>query len=82
MVTRRSATVTAGGLLNRAGSDTRRGVLEVGARGDLVVTAGDPREDLGLLRRPVEVVVGGRRVDLGCVARSVAEVEAVLEAAA
>jgi len=78
----RSATVTAGGLLNRAGSDTRRGVLEVGARADLVVTAGDPREDLGLLRRPVEVVVGGRRVDLGWVARSVAEVEAVLEAAA
>lgn len=78
----RSATVTAGTLLSRAGDDTRRGVLEAGARADLVVTAGDPRTDLGLLRRPVEVVLGGRRVDLAWVGQTLAEVEKVLVEAA
>ena len=77
-----SATVAAGALLARAGDGTRRGVLEVGARADLMVTAGDPRADLGLLRRPVEVVLGGRRVNLGWVGRSLTEVEKVLEEAA
>jgi imidazolonepropionase-like amidohydrolase len=74
----RSATVTAGTLVRRAGEEAPVGVLAVGARADLVVAERDPREGLAVLRRPVGVVVGGRPVDLAWVERTLAEVTAVL----
>lgn len=37
----------------------------VGQPADLLVLYGDPRADLGFLRNPVEVIVGGRRLNRG-----------------
>lgn len=74
----RTATVTAGTLVRRAGEDAPVGVLAVGARADLVVAERDPREGLEVLRRPVGVIVAGRQVDLGWVDRTLAEVTPVL----
>jgi hypothetical protein len=45
----------------RPGWDT--GVLRAGARADLLLLDADPRADLATLRRPREVMVGGRRYD-------------------
>lgn len=74
----RTATVTAGTLVRRAGEDAQVGVLAVGARADLVIAERDPRDGLEVLRRPVGVVVAGRPVDLGWVDRTLAEVGPVL----
>jgi len=74
----RSATVTAGSLLTRAGAATGPGVLAVGAPADLLVAAADPRADLEILRRPQAVLVAGRVVDLEWVARTLDELARVL----
>jgi imidazolonepropionase-like amidohydrolase len=74
----RTATVTAGTLVRRAGEDAPVGVLAVGARADLVVAERDPREGIEVLRRPVGVVVAGRPVDLDWVERTLAELSPVL----
>ncbi|HZX03873.1 amidohydrolase family protein [Kribbella sp.] len=74
----RAATVTAGGLVRRAGDDGRVGVVAVGACADLLVTERDPRADLEVLRRPSRVVVGGRPVDLGWVGCTLDEITPVL----
>lgn len=55
----RSATVTAGAVV---GADV--GVVSPGRPADLIVVAGDPAEDLCVLRRPSHVVKGGRLIDM------------------
>ena len=54
----RAATVDAAVLLGA----TDAGEIRVGAAGDLVVVAGDPLEDIGVVERPTLVVQGGRIV--------------------
>jgi imidazolonepropionase-like amidohydrolase len=54
----RSATVVAGGLIGDG-----VGVLEVGARADLVVVPADPRADVSVLSRIASLIVGGRVID-------------------
>jgi imidazolonepropionase-like amidohydrolase len=54
----RTATVTAGQLLGLP-----VGSIEPGFFADLIVTNGDPRDDLELLRRPELVISAGRAID-------------------
>jgi imidazolonepropionase-like amidohydrolase len=77
----RSATVTAGRLVRRAADDAQTGVIAVGARADLLIVPGDPRQDLEVLRRPVTVITGGRLVDLNWVEQTLSETEPVLASA-
>jgi imidazolonepropionase-like amidohydrolase len=74
----RSATVTAGRLVRRAGENAEVGIIAVGARADLIITPSDPRSDLQMLRRPADVIVGGRPVDLDWIDQTLAETEPVL----
>jgi imidazolonepropionase-like amidohydrolase len=74
----RSATVTAGRLVRRAGENAEVGVIAVGARADLIITPSNPRSDLQVLRRPAGVIVGGRPVDLDWIDQTLAETEPVL----
>jgi imidazolonepropionase-like amidohydrolase len=74
----RSATATAGRLVRRVGENAPVGVIETGARADLLIVDGDPRTDLELVRRPASVVIGGRPVDLAWVERTLNELEPVL----
>lgn len=53
----RMATVDAARCL---GEQDLWGTVAAGRRADLIVAAGDPRADLGVLRTPVAVVAGGR----------------------
>jgi imidazolonepropionase-like amidohydrolase len=55
-----AATRNAATLLGVAGD---RGTIEVGKRADLVVVAGDPLADVGVLARPVAVFKDGRRIE-------------------
>lgn len=48
------------GSAQRLGFADRRGTLEAGRSADLVVTSGDPEQDLKLLHRPDQVIVRGR----------------------
>jgi hypothetical protein len=43
--------------------DTLGGQVRAGARADLILVDGDPLRDLGTLKRPVGVMVGGRWLD-------------------
>lgn len=61
-----AATVHAGRLIGQG-----VGVLEVGAKADLVVVATDPRAGLDTLRRPLQVVSHGRLVPLSWVAETI-----------
>jgi imidazolonepropionase-like amidohydrolase len=53
----RNGTTRAARLL---GLEGKAGALEEGAWADLLLVRGDPREDIGVLRRPSWVVAGGR----------------------
>jgi imidazolonepropionase-like amidohydrolase len=55
-----AATLNAATLLGVAGD---RGTIEAGKRADLVVVAGDPLADIGVLARPVAVFKDGRPVE-------------------
>jgi hypothetical protein len=68
-----TATRTAGEFLSRhvAGA-SRIGIVEAGARADLLLVAENPLEALGTLRKPLGVMIGGRW-------RSADEIRAVLE---
>jgi imidazolonepropionase-like amidohydrolase len=77
----RSGTVTAGRLVRRAGEEARVGVISVGARADLLIVPGDPRQDLQVLRRPAAVILGGRVVDLAWVEQTLSETEPALASA-
>ncbi len=55
----RTATSSAVGLIGG-----RLGVVDVGRLADLIVVAEDLREDLTVLRSPVQVVSRGRLMDL------------------
>jgi imidazolonepropionase-like amidohydrolase len=74
----RSATTTAGRLVRRVGETAPVGVIETGARADLLIVDGDPRTELELVRRPAGVVVGGKPVDLAWVERTLNKLEPVL----
>jgi imidazolonepropionase-like amidohydrolase len=52
-----AATIDAAGML---GMETEIGSIEVGKRGDLVLLAGDPMENINAYRQIKEVVFGGR----------------------
>jgi len=54
----RAATVVAGGLIGDG-----VGVLERGARADLIIVPRDPRSDIEALREIREVIIGGRVID-------------------
>ena len=53
----RAATVLPARILE---ADETAGTIEPGRRADLLLVAGDPLEDLAVLRRPVAVAAGGR----------------------
>ncbi|MCU1505408.1 MAG: hypothetical protein QOG18_1140 [Microbacteriaceae bacterium] len=74
----RSATATAGRLVRRVGEDAAVGVIETGARADLLIVDGDPRTDLEIVRRPAVVVIGGKPVDLAWVEQTLNELSLVL----
>jgi imidazolonepropionase-like amidohydrolase len=74
----RSATATAGRLVRRVGEDAPVGVIETGARADLLIVDGDPRTDLEIVRRPAGVVIGGKPVDLAWVEQTLNELSLVL----
>jgi imidazolonepropionase-like amidohydrolase len=70
----RSATVHAGSLI-----EPDLGTIEAGKRADLVVVAGDPRQDLELLRKPLEVIARGRRISQSWMDETICELaEAVV----
>ena len=43
--------------------EARNGVVQAGARADLILVDGDPLRDLAAIRRPVGVMIGGRWLD-------------------
>lgn len=56
-----TATRTPGQMIARAKpGETPFGVVAVGRRADLVLTSGDPLQDLSVLRRPLGVMAGGK----------------------
>lgn len=69
----RAATVNAGRLI---APDV--GMIEVGLQADLVVVRDDPRRDLSTLRDPVAVVSRGRRISLGWLDETIAELADVV----
>jgi imidazolonepropionase-like amidohydrolase len=60
------------------GENAPVGVIETGARADLLIVDGDPRTDLEIVRRPAGVVVGGKPVDLAWVEQTLDELSLVL----
>jgi imidazolonepropionase-like amidohydrolase len=75
----RTATITAGRLVRRVGDSLPVGVIDVGAKADLLVTLGDPRGDLELLRRPHIVIAAGKQVDLGWIEQTLDATAKLLE---
>ena len=63
----RAATVVAGGLIGEG-----VGVLETGARADLIVVPRDPRRDVEALREIRFVIIGGRVIDHAALVSSLA----------
>lgn len=71
----RSATVHTGPVLG-----AKVGMIEPGYRPDLVVLDGDPRTDLGVLRRPSLVIARGRVLRTGWLEETIEEHASVLAA--
>ena len=72
-----AATRTPGDLIVATVPGAQRfGVIEAGARADLILTDGDPLRDLGVLRTPAGVMAGGRWYDRARLSGLLAEVAA------
>ncbi len=69
----RTATSRAGALIGG-----RVGVVDVGRPADLIVVAKDPREDLALLRSPLQVVCRGRLMELPWIEKTISELGKVI----
>jgi imidazolonepropionase-like amidohydrolase len=65
----RSATVNAGPLV-----EANVGTIEVGQRADLLVVPTDPRQDLAVLREPLEVIARGRRISQSWMNETIEEI--------
>jgi imidazolonepropionase-like amidohydrolase len=73
----RIATLEAARFMNKAGEF---GVLREGARADLVLLAGDPEADLGVLRTPQGVMTAGRWYDRARLDAMMSEAERTAQA--